>query len=47
MTAPDPITRLNAALEGPHLHWVVRYGLTSVDPRSLMAVSAEVTPPGA
>jgi hypothetical protein len=23
---------------GPHLHWVVRYGHTSVDPRSLLAV---------
>ena len=23
---------------GPHLHWVVRYGYTSVDPRSLLDV---------
>jgi len=25
---------------GPHLHWVVRYGRTSVDPMSLLAVAA-------
>ena len=24
---------------GPHLHWVVRYGRTSVDPESLLTVS--------
>jgi pyruvate/2-oxoglutarate dehydrogenase complex dihydrolipoamide acyltransferase (E2) component len=31
---------------GPHLHWVVRYGTSSVDPLSLLALSA-AGPPGA
>jgi murein DD-endopeptidase MepM/ murein hydrolase activator NlpD len=29
---------------GPHLHWVVRYGTSSVDPLSLLAVSAAGAP---
>jgi murein DD-endopeptidase MepM/ murein hydrolase activator NlpD len=35
-----PIGRVGATgrVTGPHLHWVVRYGSTSVDPRSLLAV---------
>lgn len=36
--AGDPIGRVGATgrVTGPHLHWVVRYGSTSVDPRSLL-----------
>ncbi|MEX2467037.1 MAG: M23 family metallopeptidase [Gemmatimonadota bacterium] len=38
--AGTPIGRVGATgrVTGPHLHWVVRYGHTSVDPRSLLAV---------
>ncbi len=40
ITAGTPIGRVGATgrVTGPHLHWVVRYGTTSVDPRSLLAL---------
>lgn len=36
--AGDPVGLVGATgrVTGPHLHWVVRYGRTSVDPRSLL-----------
>lgn len=45
--AGTPIGRVGATgrVTGPHLHWVVRYGRTSVDPRSLLEVMG-ATPPG-
>jgi hypothetical protein len=38
--AGDPVGLVGATgrVTGPHLHWVVRYGRTSVDPRSLIDV---------
>lgn len=43
--AGTPIGRVGATgrVTGPHLHWVVRYGHTSVDPRSLLEVAEPVT----
>ncbi len=40
VTAGTPIARVGATgrVTGPHLHWVVRYGATSVDPLSLLAL---------
>ena len=40
VAAGTPIGRVGATgrVTGPHLHWVVRYGGTSVDPRSLLAL---------
>ena len=42
--AGEPVGLVGATgrVTGPHLHWVVRYGRTSVDPRSLLAVMGEV-----
>jgi murein DD-endopeptidase MepM/ murein hydrolase activator NlpD len=38
VVAGTPIGRVGATgrVTGPHLHWVVRYGTTSLDPRSLL-----------
>lgn len=46
VSAGDPVGLVGATgrVTGPHLHWVVRYGLTSVDPRSLLAVMDELDP---
>lgn len=40
--AGEPVGLVGATgrVTGPHLHWVVRYGTTSVDPRSLLDVAA-------
>lgn len=40
VSAGTPIGRVGATgrVTGPHLHWVVRYGRTSVDPRSLLGL---------
>ncbi|WP_420634369.1 M23 family metallopeptidase [Candidatus Palauibacter sp.] len=40
VSAGTPIGLVGASgrVTGPHLHWVVRYGTTSVDPRSLLAL---------
>ena len=39
--AGQPVGLVGATgrVTGPHLHWVVRYGTTSVDPRSLLEVA--------
>jgi murein DD-endopeptidase MepM/ murein hydrolase activator NlpD len=44
--AGTPIGRVGATgrVTGPHLHWVVRYGHVSVDPRSLLAVMGAPLP---
>ena len=41
VTAGTPIGLVGATgrVTGPHLHWVVRYGTTTVDPLSLLALS--------
>lgn len=36
---PIGLVGTTGRVTGPHLHWVVRYGTTSVDPRSLLALS--------
>ena len=40
VVAGTPIARvgITGRVTGPHLHWVVRYGTTTVDPRSLLAL---------
>lgn len=35
---PIGLVGATGRVTGPHLHWVVRYGTTSVDPRSLLAL---------
>jgi len=44
--AGTPIGRVGATgrVTGPHLHWVVRYGHVSVDPRSLLAIMGVPVP---
>lgn len=44
--AGTPIGRVGATgrVTGPHLHWVVRYGHTSVEPRSLLAIAGVPAP---
>jgi len=46
--AGDPVGLVGATgrVTGPHLHWVVRYGRTSVDPRSLAEVAGSADPNG-
>ncbi|MDZ7778531.1 MAG: M23 family metallopeptidase [Gemmatimonadota bacterium] len=46
VAAGDPVGRVGATgrVTGPHLHWVVRYGHTSVDPRSLLTVMGAPAP---
>lgn len=43
--AGEPVGLVGATgrVTGPHLHWVVRYGRTSVDPRSLIDVLGDGT----
>ncbi len=48
VVAGTPIGRVGATgrVTGPHLHWVVRYGTTSLDPRSLLETLPGSTDPG-
>lgn len=43
----DPVGLVGATgrVTGPHLHWVVRYGTTSVDPRSLLSAPLQAGSP--
>ncbi|MEK9502629.1 M23 family metallopeptidase [Gaopeijia maritima] len=45
VTAGTPIGRVGATgrVTGPHLHWVVRIGSTSLDPRSLLDLPLDAT----
>ena len=39
--APIGLVGATGRVTGPHLHWVVRHGYVSVDPRSLLEVMGE------
>jgi murein DD-endopeptidase MepM/ murein hydrolase activator NlpD len=39
---PVGLVGATGRVTGPHLHWVARYGNTSVDPRSLISASREI-----
>ena len=43
--APVGRVGITGRVTGPHLHWVVRYGSTSVDPLSLVALLSDARPP--
>lgn len=44
MGQPVGLVGATGRVTGPHLHWVVRYGTTSVDPRSLLTDPLQTAP---